>query len=114
MSNRMNDKEYSTDLRSKPLEQVFPQDGIYAIVNRIHSLNFLHVISAASLILLGTAVVTVSVLGLIKTMWVSKLMIMAASIATMVGSYLLYSIFRESKGETLVRKAIRRVIEAQN
>lgn len=114
MGNKMHDKEHTTDLSSHPLEEVFPQRGIYAFVNRIHSLNFLHILAAACLVVLGSAVVTISMMGLIQPMWLSKLMIMFSSIATMVGCYLFYADYRKSKGETVVRKAIRRVLESQN
>lgn len=85
------------------------------LVNQAHSINTLHLLSAFCQIFLGTTVVLVSVLGLIQPLWLSTVLSMFASIATMLGVYFLYTtIARVQDPHKLLGDAIRRVIDAQN
>lgn len=63
----------------------------------------------------GLALVAVSILGLITPLWLAAFLSLAGSISTMAGVFLIYFII-SSKGifDSLINKAIRRVISAQN
>lgn len=88
---------------------------ISAFVDRAHSLNTLHLMAAFCQIFLGMAVVLVSILGMISPVWLSTMLSMFASVASMLGLYFLYTIITNMRDpDKLLGDAIRRVIDAQN
>jgi len=65
--------------------------------------------------LLGLAVITVSVIGLLQPLWVSTLLIMGASVTTMIGLYLLYITISKARNKnSLLRNAMQRIMEFRN
>ncbi len=85
------------------------------IVEQVHSLNTLHTLAAFCQIVLGGAVVLISLLGLIRPLWVSTILSMFASVTVMLGIYFLYtSVTKVRNPDKLLGNAIRRVIDAQN
>lgn len=66
-------------------------------------------------IMIGLMLVGVSILGLMEPVWVSAILSVMGSISSMVGIYLIYHVIsKQDTFNTLINKAIRRVIEAQN
>lgn len=85
------------------------------LVENTHSLLAFHLIAGVCQVLLGLAVITVSVLGLVKPFWVSTILIMGASITTMIGLYLLYITISNARTQnSLLRTAMKRVMEYRN
>ncbi|MEX0662901.1 MAG: hypothetical protein WD381_03495 [Balneolaceae bacterium] len=63
----------------------------------------------------GLMLVGVSILGLLQPVWISAVFSVVGSISSMVGIYLIYHVIsNQDTFNTLINKAIRRVIEAQN
>lgn len=88
---------------------------ISGIVEQAHSLNTLLIIAAFCQIFLGTAVILISILGFIRTLWLSTFLSMFASVAIMLGIYSLYiTVTKVRNPDRLLGNAIRRVIDAQN
>lgn len=89
--------------------------AISQYVEKTHSLSTFYIIAAVSQILLGLAVVTTSVLGLIQPPWLSTVLVMIASVTTMIGFYLLYITTSKSRGRnTLLRNAMQRIMQHKN
>ena len=89
--------------------------GISDFMHKVHSINGLHFISAISQIFLGTTVVALSLINSIQPLWLATIMTVFGSITTMVGLYFMYSIFTESGAfDSLLQKAIKRVVSSQN
>ncbi|WP_020401916.1 hypothetical protein [Gracilimonas tropica] len=83
--------------------------------HKVHTINGLHFISAMSQIFLGTAVVALSLINSIQPVWLATIMTVFGSITTMVGLYFMYSIFTNSGTfDSLLQKAIKRVVNSQN
>lgn len=83
--------------------------------DQVHSISTLHVISAILQVGFSAGIIFISVLGLIRPLWISTLMSMFASVTCMVGFYLLYNIvFSGQSKEQLIRDAMRRIMNAQN
>jgi hypothetical protein len=84
-------------------------------VSRTHTLSTLHFVAGLLQLFLGLAVVTVSILGLIKPLWVSLLLTMVASVTSMIGLYLVYiTVSRYYDSHSLIRSAVKRVMKAKN
>lgn len=83
-------------------------------MERFHSLSTLQLISGVCQVGLGVAVVVVCVLGLIRPLWVSTLLSIIASASVMTGIYFCYVTLTGSQKRTLIRDAMRRIVEDQN
>ncbi len=82
---------------------------------KLHSINGLHFISALSQIFLGIAVVALSLINRIQPLWLATVMTVLGSISTMIGLYFVYStVTRNGVFDSLLHKAIKRVISSQN
>lgn len=86
-----------------------------SIVHRLRSANLLLLLTAAIQITTGLSLVYLSILGHIYPLWLATVMSMLGSVATMVGAYLWYDIMRDVDDiDSLVKNAIKRVINSQN
>lgn len=84
-------------------------------MDQVHSTGALRMAAGVSQVLLGLTVVLISVLGLVSPAWFSTLLTMFASVVTMVGCFYLYSLLsRKRNVESLIREAIRRIMDARN
>jgi NADH:ubiquinone oxidoreductase subunit K len=100
---------------SSNIKDSIHNSAISHYVEQTHSLSTFYMIAAGSQILLGLAVVTVSMLGLIQPQWLSTLLIMVASAATMIGLYLLYiTVANRNNQNTLLRNAMQRIMQHKN
>ncbi|HKK44272.1 MAG TPA: hypothetical protein VJ964_02040 [Balneolaceae bacterium] len=96
------------------------KDSIYNsrvshFVDRTHTLNTLYLVAGFCQILLGMAVITISVLGLIKPFWLSASLSMISSVTTMIGLYLVYiTVSNTYDRNSLLRNAMKRVMESKN
>lgn len=112
-------EEYKNSTVSDGLKKLNNTDqktsGISLFMDRVHSLNGLHFISAAMQIFLGTSVVALSLLNSIQPLWLATIMTVFGSITTMVGLYFMYrTITQTGAFDSLLHKAIKRVINSQN
>ena len=109
-------KEKSQFLREIHIEET--AEKVYKVnrmMDRVHSVNSLHLISAMSQIFLGSFVVALSILGVIKPIWLSTIISIFGSITTVIGLFFTYQIFSEADAfNTLLHRAIKRVINSQN
>jgi hypothetical protein len=90
------------------------QNSIARFMEQIHSVNSLYLIGGACQFVLGVSVVMVSVLGLIQPLWLSTLLSILASVTTMTGVYFCYNALPTEQKDTLIRDAMRRIVEQQN
>lgn len=89
--------------------------AISNFVDQVHSTGMLRMAAGALQVLLGLTVVLISVLGLVSPPWFSTLLTMFASVVTMVGCFFLYSLLaRKGDADSLIREAIRRIMDARN
>ena len=83
--------------------------------DRVHSVNGLHLLSALSQIFLGLCMVALSVLNLIQPDWIATVLTIVGSITSIVGLYFVYYILTHTDSfDSLLNKAIKRVINSQN
>lgn len=88
---------------------------IAGFIERNHSLHTFYFISGLCQVFLGSAVTTVSMLGLITPLLVSVILTLVASVTTMIGLYLLYITVSEwHDSKSLLRSAIKRVMKSKN
>lgn len=84
-------------------------------VDRTHTLDTFYLIAGGLQIFLGVVVVTISILGLIEPLWLSKLLSMLGSVTTMIGLYLVYiTVSKSYDSNSLLRDAMKRVMESKN
>lgn len=89
--------------------------GFSLLMDRMHTINGLHLLSALLQIFLGTSVVALSLLNIIHPIWVATVMTVVGSISTMVGLYFMYHVVAQAGVfDTLLHKAIKRVVNSQN
>jgi hypothetical protein len=89
--------------------------GISAFMDQVHSIDGLHFIAASMQIFLGTSVVALSLLNSINPLWLATIMTVFGSINTMIGLYFMYRTVTNSGAfDSLLHKAIKRVISSQN
>lgn len=83
--------------------------------DKVHSINGLHLLSALFQIFLGASLVALSLLNLIQSAWIATILTVVGSVAIIIGFYFLYYIFNHSNAfDSLLNKAIKRVINTQN
>ena len=109
-------KEKSQFLREVHIEETTNKvSRINLLMDRVHTVNTLHLISAMSQIFLGSFVVALSILGVIKPIWLSTIISIFGSITMVIGLFFTYQIFSEADAfNTLLHRAIKRVINSQN
>lgn len=84
-------------------------------LHSLQSINGLHFFAALCQIFLGTSVVALSLISSIHPLWLATVMTVFGSINTMVGLYFMYTVLTDSGAfDSLLHKAIKRVINAQN
>lgn len=73
------------------------------------------VISAMLQIIIGLTLVGTSIIGLIQPLWFSALLSLAGSVSCITGVYLIYhTMSTQDTFDSLINKAIRRVVKEQN
>lgn len=84
-------------------------------LNWIHSGIFVPIVAGFLQTIIGLTLVGVSILGLLQPVWLSAIISVMGSISSMAGVYLIYHVIsKQDTFNTLINKAIRRVIEARN
>lgn len=83
------------------------------LLSNIHTL--IPLLSGILLIVSGLTLVSISILGFITPLWISGMLSLLGSVSSMIGVFLIYQTV-SSKGsfDTLINKAIRRVVNDQN
>ena len=114
MSTQENSEWYAPS-ESSNIRKSSRNSRVLNFVRSTHSLQGFHFISGVCQVLLGLAVITVSVIGLLQPLWVSTLLIMGASVTTMIGLYLLYITISNARNKnSLLRNAMQRIMEFRN
>jgi hypothetical protein len=107
--------DWHTSSESSNIKDLNRNSRVSNFVDRTHSLHVFYLIAGSCQVLLGLAVIASSVLGLIEPRWLSTMLIMGASVTTMIGLYLLYiTISKSQNDKSLLRNAMRRVMESKN
>ena len=89
--------------------------SVSVFMDRVYSINVLHLLSATCQLLLGVMVVALSVLGNIGSPVLSTVFVSIGSISILVGCFFMYHIFSQTDAfDSLLHKAIKRVIDSQN
>lgn len=100
---------------SSNIQDSSQKSGIERFINKMHSLRVLQLLGAVSQIILGLCITVASFLGFIQSLWLSGFLIALGSVATIIGSYLVYIIrVKSSNYNSLKRNAIKRVMKAKN
>lgn len=85
------------------------------ILQRLHFVNGLYLISAILQILMGVAVVILSLTNAIQPHWIATFLTVLGSISIVSGCYFMYSLCSKSGAfDSLLQSAIKRVINFQN
>ncbi|MEX0994242.1 MAG: hypothetical protein WD599_01860 [Balneolaceae bacterium] len=110
--------------KEKPSKSGRPKDrlagrggfpGFHELRRLLNVEKTLQILGIILQIVIGFCVVTVSVLGLMQPLWLSAVMSILGSAAIMVGFYqLYYMIIRDHTFESLISRAIRRVVQFKN
>ncbi|TYP92583.1 hypothetical protein LX73_1945 [Fodinibius salinus] len=82
---------------------------------RIHSRHMLYMMGGLSQVVLGLSVITVAILGLIKPLWISVCLTMAASITVIIGLFVMFtSVSKIYNTKSLLQQAMKRVMKSKN
>jgi hypothetical protein len=88
---------------------------VSTFIGYAHSFYTFYLIAGFCQVFLGISVVTISILGLIRPLWLSTFLSMGASITTMIGLYLVYiTVSKSYDRNSLLRSAMKRVMESKN
>lgn len=84
-------------------------------VRHFRGVQGLYLMAAFFQVTCGAALVTITLLDLVRPMWVSTILNLVGSMATMLGLYIFYEVLhRRQKVENLIKDAIQRVMISQN
>ncbi|NBC65524.1 MAG: hypothetical protein GVY07_07730 [Bacteroidetes bacterium] len=84
-----------------------------SLLLNIHT--FIPLFSGVLSILCGLTLVSITILGFITPLWISAVLTLLGSVSSMVGGFLIYQVVSSYESfDTLVNKAIRRVVNSQN
>lgn len=84
-------------------------------LDKVHSINGMHLVSAVSQIFLGMSVIALSVLNIITLNWIATIMTVVGCATTVSGLYFVYYILTNTDSfDSLLNKAIKKVINSQN
>lgn len=115
MKNKDQNNKWFTPSESPTPEESLRGSSISHFVEESQTLYIFHLIAGVSQIVLGLGVIALSMLEFINPEWLSTLMIMIASVSTIIGSYLLYiTTTRKYDSNALLRNAMRRIMEHKN
>ena len=87
----------------------------FSVENDLSNINGFQLVSAFIQILLGTAVVALSIIQLIQPVWLATIMSVLGCISVISGLVCSYNVLSSSESfNSLINKAIKRVITFQN
>lgn len=90
-----------------------PLGRFRSLLSNLHT--FVPLLGGVLLILTGLTLVSITILGLIKPLWISAILTLLGSVSSMIGVFLIYqTVTMQGSMDTLINKAIRRTIESQN
>ena len=90
-----------------------PFNRFLLLLSNVHT--FIPLLSGVLLILSGLTLVSITILGFITPLWISAILTLLGSISTMAGGFLIYQTVSSRRSfDTLINKAIRRVVDSQN
>ena len=115
MSEKNRDDDSSMSSNVPNIQDSKGNSRLSGFAERTSANSVFYLVAGVSQVLLGLAVITVSVLGLLEPLWLSRIFTMLASATTMIGVYLVYiSVSRSRDSKTLIRDAMRRVMKSRN
>lgn len=84
-------------------------------IDRVRSVSVFYMLSAISQIVVGLTLATCALLGLVKVIWLTGLMLMLGCISTMLGVYIIFDLFsNKHEFNSLLKQAIQRSINFKN
>ena len=90
-----------------------PLSRFLLLLSNIHT--FIPLLSSILLIFSGLTLVSITILGFITPLWISAILTLLGSISSMVGGFLIYQVVSlQGSFDSLINKAIRRVVDSQN
>ena len=117
--NPMTDQPKKTTSSYKDLQLQISKSGkgpfnrFLLLLSNVHT--FISLLSGVLMILTGLTLVSITILGFITPLWVSAVLTLLGSISSMVGGFLIYqTVSSRGSFDTLINKAIRRVVDSQN
>ena len=87
---------------------------ISRFIKQIYSGDMLQLFAGCCQLGLGISVVIATVLGFVRPLWLSTLLNIFASVTTITGIYVCYKAISGWNKDTLLRDAMRRIVEDQN
>lgn len=77
--------------------------------------TFIPLLAGVLLVVTGLVVVSITILGFITPLWISAILSLIGSVSSMVGVFLIYqTVSSQGSFDSLINKAIRRVVDSQN
>lgn len=93
--------------------KISPINRFRLLLSNSHTI--IPLVSGFLLIVNGLIVVSITILGLITPFWISAILCLLGSVSSMGGVFLIYqTVSCQGSFESLINKAIRRVIKSQN
>ena len=90
-----------------------PLSRFRLLFSNLHTL--IPLLSGILLILTGLTLVSITILSFIKPLWLSAMLTLLGSVSSMVGVFLIYqTVSSQGSFDSLINKAIRRVVDHQN
>lgn len=115
MKKKNQNNDWFASSESPNINNPVHNSSVTRYVEQTQTLKTFHLIAGLCQVFLGLAVVTISILGLIQPQWLSTVFIMAGSITTMIGLFLVYiTITRKRDSTSLLRSAMQRVMQHKN
>lgn len=115
MNKPNHNQEWFTPSESSNIKDSLHNSRVSHYVDHGQSLQAFYLIAGLCQVFLGLSVIAICVLGLLKPLWLSTSLIMVSSVTTMIGLYLLYiTVTKSNHKHSLLRNAMRRVMESKN
>lgn len=113
------EKKYNNSVVGYNLDQLDKTEqksvGVSTFISHLDSMNGLHLMAALMQVLLGATVVVLSLAGYIQPFLLASIMSVFGGVVTMIGLYFVYHMITQSGiYDSLLHKAIKRVVNSQN
>lgn len=90
-----------------------PLNHFRYLLSNVHT--FIPLLSGVLMIVTGLVLVSITILGFITPFWISGMLSLLGSVSSMVGVFLIYqTVSSQGSFDSLINKAIRRVVNNQN
>ncbi len=112
---RRTEHKESNLFRRQHIRELSAEGVEYSGKRSLKGVNYLHMGVSLLMAALGLFSVFLVVMGYIRILWMSSLLLLLGSVNVMVGAWLLYETVNERKSiDNLVKKAVKRAISEKN